>query len=80
MYGCPLGVLEVLGKRGRGKSHIAIALRVAACQKYLSMKYFTAAALDHELMDARNDFFGCSWKRRGMDDTGLEPVTPTMSR
>ena len=42
-----------LGNSGTGKTHIALGL--AACQKGLSVGFITAAALVHELMEARDD-------------------------
>ena len=44
-----------LGNSGTGKSHIALGLGLAACQKGLSVGFTTAAALVHELMEARDD-------------------------
>ncbi|MFQ5696225.1 MAG: ATP-binding protein, partial [Terriglobia bacterium] len=40
-----------LGNSGTGKSHIALGLGLAACQKGLSVGFTTAAALVHELME-----------------------------
>ena len=39
-----------LGNSGTGKTHIALGLGLAACQKGLSVGFITAAALVHELM------------------------------
>ena len=44
-----------LGNSGTGKTHIALGLGLAACQKGLSVGFITAAALVHELMEARDD-------------------------
>lgn len=44
-----------LGNSGTGKTHIALGLGLAACQKGLSVGFTTAAALVHELMEARDD-------------------------
>ena len=44
-----------LGNSGTGKSHIALGLGLAACQKGLSVGFNTAAALVHELMEARDE-------------------------
>lgn len=38
-----------------GKTHTALALGLAACQKGLSVTFTTAAALVHELMEARDE-------------------------
>jgi len=40
---------------GTGKTHIALGLGLAACQKGLSVGFITAAALVHELMEARDE-------------------------
>ena len=44
-----------LGPSGTGKTHIALALGLAACQKGYSVAFTTAAALVHELMEARDE-------------------------
>ena len=44
-----------LGNSGTGKTHIALGLGLAACQKGLSVGFITAAALVHELMEARDE-------------------------
>ena len=44
-----------LGPSGTGKTHIALALGLAACQKGHSVTFTTAAALVHELMEARDE-------------------------
>ena len=44
-----------LGPSGVGKTHIALALGLAACQKGYSVTFTTAAALGHELMEARDE-------------------------
>ena len=43
-----------LGPSGTGKTHIALGLGLSACQKGLSVGFVTAAALVHELMEARD--------------------------
>ena len=40
--------LIALGNSGTGKTHIALGLGLAACQKGLSVGFITAAALVHE--------------------------------
>ena len=45
----------VAASSGTGKSHIALGLGLAACQKSLSVSFTTAAALVHELIEARDD-------------------------
>ena len=44
-----------LGNSGTGKSHIALGLGLAACQKGLSVGFTTAAAMVHELIEARDE-------------------------
>jgi DNA replication protein DnaC len=44
-----------LGPSGTGKTHIALGLGLAACQKGLSVGFITASALVHELMEARDE-------------------------
>ena len=44
-----------VGNSGTGKSHIALGLGLAACQKGLSVGFITAAALVHELLEARDE-------------------------
>lgn len=47
--------LIALGNSGTGKTHIALGLGLAACQQGLSVGFITAAALVHELMEARDE-------------------------
>ena len=44
-----------VGNSGTGKSHIALGLGLAACQKGLSVGFITASALVHELLEARDE-------------------------
>jgi DNA replication protein DnaC len=44
-----------LGNSGTGKTHMALGLGLAACQKGLSVAFTTAASLVHELMEARDE-------------------------
>ena len=44
-----------LGPSGVGKTHMALALGLAACQKGMSVAFMTAAAMVHELMEARDE-------------------------
>ena len=41
-----------LGPSGTGKTHIALGLGLAACQKGLKVRFTTAAALVHEMIEA----------------------------
>jgi DNA replication protein DnaC len=44
-----------LGPSGTGKTHAALGLGLAACQKGLSVAFTTAAALVNEMMEARDE-------------------------
>ncbi len=44
-----------LGPSGTGKTHVALGLGLAACQKGLPVSFVTAASLVHELMEARDE-------------------------
>ena len=44
-----------LGNSGTGKTHIGLALGLAACQRGLRVRFTTAASLVHELMEARDE-------------------------
>ena len=44
-----------VGNSGTGKTHVCLGLGLAACQKGLSVGFNTAAALVHELLEARDE-------------------------
>ena len=44
-----------LGPSGTGKTHVAQGLGLAACQRGMSVRFVTAAALVHDLMEARDE-------------------------
>ena len=44
-----------VGNSGTGKTHIVLGLALAACQKGLSVGFITAAAVVHELIEARDE-------------------------
>ena len=44
-----------VGNSGTGKTHVALGLGLAACQRGMSVGCTTAAALVHELMEARDE-------------------------
>ena len=44
-----------LGNSGTGKTHVALALGLAACQKGYRVRFTTAASLVHELLEARDE-------------------------
>jgi len=44
-----------VGNSGTGKTHIVLGLGLAACQKGLSVGFIAAAAMVHELIEARDE-------------------------
>jgi len=44
-----------LGNSGTGKTHVSLALGLAACQRGFSVAFHTAATLVHQLMEARDE-------------------------
>ena len=44
-----------MGNSGTGKTHVALGLGLAACQRGLSVGFTTASALVHQLMEANDD-------------------------
>ena len=44
-----------VGNSGTGKTHMALGLGLAACQRGMSVGFTTAAALVHELMEAKDE-------------------------
>ncbi len=73
-----------LGNSGTGKSHIALGLGLAACQKGLSVGFVTAAALVHELLEARDEKRLlrlqrqlASYKLLIIDELGYVPLSPS---
>ncbi|SFO33830.1 DNA replication protein DnaC [Roseovarius lutimaris] len=46
---------DALEPSGTGKTHVALGLGLAACQKGLQVAFVTAAALVNELMEARDE-------------------------
>ncbi len=73
-----------LGNSGTGKSHIALGLGLAACQKGLSVGFTTAAGLVHELLEARDERRLlrlqkqlAGYKLLIIDELGYVPLSPT---
>ena len=73
-----------LGNSGTGKTHIALGLGLAACQRGLSVGFTTAAALVHELMEARDERRLLNLQRRLanlklliIDELGFVPLSKT---
>ena len=44
-----------LGNSGTGKTHVALGLGLAACRRGVAVGFTTAAALVHELLEARDE-------------------------
>jgi DNA replication protein DnaC len=73
-----------LGPSGTGKTHIALGLGLAACQQGLAVGFTTAAALVHELIEARDDKQLLRLQRRLaklrlliIDELGFVPLSKT---
>ena len=73
-----------VGNSGTGKTHIALGLGLAACQKGLSVGFITASALVHELLEARDDKRLlrlqkqlASYKLLIIDELGFVPLSKT---
>jgi DNA replication protein DnaC len=47
--------IVVVGNAGAGKTHVALGLGLAACEQGLSVGFFTAISLIHELLEARDE-------------------------
>ena len=72
-----------VGNSGTGKTHMALGLALASCQKGMSLG-FTAAALVHELMEARDERHLLNLQRQLsrlnlliIDELGFAPLSPT---
>ena len=73
-----------LGNSGTGKTHIALGLGLAACQKGLPVGFTTAAALVNELHEARDEkrLLRLQHQLAGLkllivDELGYVPLSPT---
>jgi DNA replication protein DnaC len=73
-----------LGNSGTGKTHVALGLGLAACQKGLTVGFITAAALVHELMEARDEkrllrlqMQLAKYKLLIIDELGFVPLSKT---
>ena len=65
-----------LGPSGTGKTHAALALGLAACQKGQSVAFTTAAALVHDLKFLRSWQGRCSFARLRALASQLQPPLP----
>tara|TARA_B100000315_G_scaffold187052_1_gene176596 strand:- start:104 stop:640 length:537 start_codon:yes stop_codon:yes gene_type:complete len=73
-----------VGNSGTGKTHIALGLGLSACQKGLSVGFTTAAALVHELIEARDERRLLNMQKRLanlklliIDELGFVPLSRT---
>jgi DNA replication protein DnaC len=73
-----------VGNSGTGKSHVGLGLGLAACQKGLSVGFTTAAAVVHELIEARDEKRLLRLQRQLagyklliIDELGYVPLSPT---
>lgn len=73
-----------VGNSGTGKTHIALGLGLAACQKGVSVGFSTAAALVHQLREASDEKRLLRLQRQLakyklliIDELGYVPLSPT---
>ena len=73
-----------LGNSGTGKTHVALALGLAACQKGFTVAFTTAAALVSQLLEARDERRLLKMQRDLaavklliIDELGYVPLSPT---
>jgi len=73
-----------LGNSGTGKTHIGLALGLAACQKGFTVAFMTATSLVHQLMEARDEKRLLKLQRELqaaklliIDELGYVPLSPT---
>ena len=74
----------LLGNSGTGKSHIALALGLAACQRGHRVRFITAAALVSELIEARDEKYLRRFQKQLaahelliIDELGYVPLSKT---
>ena len=73
-----------IGNSGTGKTHVALGLGLAACQRGIFVGFTTAASLVHELMEARDERRLLNLQRQLsrlnlliIDELGFVPLSPT---
>ena len=73
-----------LGNSGTGKTHIALALGLAACQKGYRVRFTTTASLVHELLEAKDEKrllrfqkLLASYQLLIIDELGFVPLSKT---
>ena len=76
-----------MGNSGTGKTHMALGLGLAACQRGLSVGFTTAAALVNELMEARDERRLLNFQKRLsrlklliIDELGFVPLSKRVSK
>ncbi len=76
--------LLLLGNSGTGKTHIALALGLAACQNGHRVRFITAAALVSELIEARDEKYLLRFQKQLaahdlliVDELGFVPLSKT---
>lgn len=74
----------LIGNSGTGKSHLALGLGLAACQRGHRVRFITAAALVHELLEARDEKYLlrfqkqlASYEMLIVDELGFVPLSKT---
>ena len=77
----------LLGNSGTGKTHVALALGLAACQRGHRVRFTTAAALVHELMEARDEKKLLRFQKQIaayelliVDELGFVPLSKNLSK
>ena len=73
-----------VGNSGTGKTHVALGLGLAACQRGMSVGFTTAAGLVHELIEARDEMRLLNLQRQLsrlnlliIDELGFVPLSRT---
>ena len=73
-----------IGNSGTGKTHVALALGLAACQRGLTVGFTTAASLVHELIEATDEKRLLNFQKRLsrlklliIDELGFVPLSRT---
>ena len=73
-----------IGNSGTGKTHVALGLGLAACQRGLTVGFTTAAALVHELIEATDERRLLNFQKRLsrlklliIDELGFVPLSRT---
>jgi DNA replication protein DnaC len=69
-----------LGPSGTGKTHVALGLGLAACQKGMSVGFTTASALVSEMMEARDErrlLRMAAYQLLIIDELGFVPLSKT---